>query len=93
LELHSSISGNQPKNKGDEKMKQKQVITGLIAVAILAIIVISGCTSIALTCEDQSRQKLDRCNADCGEGILSQVCKTGCTGEHNQRLEQCAEQR
>jgi hypothetical protein len=70
-------------------MNQKQVITGLIIVAIAVII---GYALITLTCENQSRQKLDQCNTDCGEGLLSELCKTGCTIEHNQRLGQCAKQ-
>ncbi|MBS3061718.1 MAG: hypothetical protein J4215_03995 [Candidatus Diapherotrites archaeon] len=70
-------------------MNQKRAITGLIVIAIAGIFLLSGCTSIALTCEDQSRQTLDKCNEDCGEGVLNAICKTGCTGEHNQRLEQC----
>jgi len=78
--------------QGDEKkMNQNKNFIGLIAIAIIGLVALSGCTSIALTCEDQSRQKLDTCNKDCGEGILSSVCKTSCTGEHNQRLEQCTQ--
>lgn len=74
-------------------MERKELLVGLIVLAAAGMIVLSGCTSVALTCEDQSRQQLDRCNTDCGEGILNSVCKSGCTAEHNQRLDQCAKQK
>jgi hypothetical protein len=68
--------------------KEKYLIGGII-IALIAMVFLSGCTSFAFTCEDQSREKLDTCNVDCGEGLLSELCKTNCTIEHNARLEQC----
>ena len=64
----------------------------LIVVLSMSLIALSGC-NYALSCEDQSREQLDRCNIDCGEGLGSEICKTNCTAEHNSRLSQCQEQR
>lgn len=66
---------------------------GKISILLLiAVITLSGCTVPGFTCEDRSRQQLDRCNTDCGLGIGSELCKTRCTNEHTARLEQCSEQ-
>lgn len=74
-------------------MDVKKYSIALFALAVFSVLVLSGCTSIALTCEDKSREQLNRCNTDCGEGILSEFCKTGCTGEHNARLAACSQNR
>lgn len=63
---------------------------GIAMLGIVALVLLNGCTGFAFTCEDQSRQKLNTCNIDCGEGVLSELCKTKCTMENNDRLNQCA---
>ena len=66
------------------------VFVGLIIIVTIATLaLLTGGTGFAFTCENQSRQKLDICNIDCGEGILSELCKTKCTIEHNERLGIC----
>lgn len=75
-------------------MKSNQIAFGVGMGALVCLMVLlGGCTSVALTCEDQSRDQLSKCNTDCGEGIASEFCKTGCTIAHNDRLEQCQETR
>jgi hypothetical protein len=68
--------------------QEKYLIIGVI-FAFVAVLLLSGCTSFAFICEEQSRQELNTCNIDCGEGILSEFCKTKCTIEHNARLDEC----
>jgi hypothetical protein len=87
------VSFNVQNGHRRDEMERTQLLTGLFILAISGVLLLSGCTSVALTCEDQSRQQLDRCNTDCGEGLGSELCKTGCTSAHNDRLEQCAQQR
>lgn len=67
----------------------------LFSLCIASLLLLSGCavTLPPFTCEDLSREQLQRCNIDCGEGLGSELCKTQCTGDHNRRLEQCAQQR
>lgn len=71
--------------------RQTIIIWATAILLVVVAVVLSGCTT-ALSCEDRSREQLARCNADCGEGVGSELCKTGCTNEHNQRLDQCREQ-
>ncbi|MFA6065048.1 MAG: hypothetical protein WCW44_02970 [archaeon] len=83
-------------------MENKEVFMGLgiagtgvlLGLAILVVIIgisfLTGSNGILHICEDQSREKLSACNIDCGEGIMSSLCKTNCTAEHNNRLELCA---
>ena len=70
--------------------------TGVLLVVVIfaAISVLSflnGGTGFALTCVDQSRQQLSNCNTDCGEGILSEFCKSKCTSENSERIDKCKE--
>ncbi len=70
-------------------MSQKKYLIGIALVGIIALALLNGCTGFAITCEDQSRQELSKCNIDCGEGILSEFCKTKCTQENNDRIDNC----
>ncbi|MFA5763890.1 MAG: hypothetical protein WC915_03680 [archaeon] len=81
-------------------MKDKELFMGLgvagtgILIGIVLIVVIVGISFITNgdvfnICKEQSRQELNTCNIDCGEGVLSGFCKSECTSEHNARLEQC----
>jgi hypothetical protein len=63
---------------------------GIAMLGIVSLALLSGCTGFAFICEEQSRQQLGTCNTDCGEGILSELCKSKCTIEHNDRLDKCA---
>ncbi|MBI4044986.1 MAG: hypothetical protein HY392_04730 [Candidatus Diapherotrites archaeon] len=72
--------------------KNSGKLIAFLALLIAATVVLSGCSVPGFTCEDRSRQQLERCNTDCGEGIGAELCKTACTGEHAERLEQCKEQ-
>jgi len=72
------------------KYLNKRYLVGMTLIGIVALTLLMGCTGFALTCEDQSRQKLANCNTDCGEGVLSEFCKSSCTAEHNARLDDCA---
>jgi hypothetical protein len=86
-------------------MENKEVFMGLgiagtgvllgiaIIVSIVGISFLTNGTDIFHICENQSREILNTCNTDCGEGILSSVCKTKCTIEHNERLEVCNEKK
>ncbi len=69
--------------------KEKYLVIGIVITG-LATFFLSGCTSFAFVCEEQSRQQLSICNTDCGEGVLSELCKSKCTIEHNIRLDKCA---
>lgn len=68
---------------------QKKYLLGVILIGMIAFTMVMGCTSIPFFCEEQSRQELEKCNIDCGEGIFSSVCKTNCTIEHNNRMDEC----
>lgn len=72
-------------------MKNISIALVFIAILVGSVVAFSGCT-LALSCEDRSRQQLERCNTDCGEGLGAALCKSTCTSEHNARLEQCKEQ-
>ena len=67
----------------------KKYLIGLVMLGLLALVLLNGCTGLGLTCEDQSRDKLSTCNIDCGEGVMSSVCKSSCTAAHNDRLDAC----
>jgi len=71
-------------------LDKKNYLIGIVMLGLIALALLNGCTSLAFTCEDQSREKLANCNIDCGEGVLSSICKSGCTEQHNNRLEACA---
>jgi len=68
---------------------QKKYAIGILLLGIVTLALLSGCTGFAFICEEQSRQKMATCNTDCGEGILSELCKTKCTIENNERINQC----
>jgi len=67
----------------------KNYLIGIVMLGLIALVLLNGCTGVALTCEDQSRDKLNTCNIDCGEGVMSSVCKSSCTEAHNNRLAAC----
>jgi len=71
-------------------LSEKNYLIGFVMLVLIALVLLNGCTNIAFTCEDQSREKLNDCNIDCGEGVLSSICKSSCTVQHNNRLEVCA---
>jgi hypothetical protein len=80
--------------KKDYFMGMGIVTTGVLLVLLIIVTIsvlafFTGGTGFAFICEEQSRQKLDTCNIDCGEGILSELCKTKCTIEHNERMDEC----
>ncbi|MFA6269075.1 MAG: hypothetical protein WCW13_04105 [archaeon] len=72
-------------------MKQPRYIIGIALLGLFVLALLNGCTSAVQICENESRQKLDTCNIDCGEGILSEFCKEKCTIEHKDRIDQCAQ--
>lgn len=75
-------------------MLNQKIATIVLLVAFVSTVAFAGCTSLpAITCEDKSREQLNRCNIDCGEGVGSSFCKSACTDEHQNRLELCAQTR
>ena len=73
----------------NEKQYTDVFFVASVVLIVTTFIFLSGCASIPLTCEDQSRATLDRCNQDCGEGFGATLCKTACTSSHQDRLQQC----
>lgn len=61
--------------KAGEKMKTKC----LIVLCIISLLLISGCSEISDPCKSQ----FEDCNYDCGDGILSSICKEKCTYQYN----------
>ena len=61
------------------KMKYKPIMAIVILVILLLSIgLMSGCTVI-----DPCERKYTNCVHDCGEGILSSICKEKCTYDRN----------
>ena len=63
----------------------------MIIVIILSVIAISGCTGAAIVdpCRGKCESRFNECNHRCGQGILSSVCKEGCTYDYNKCLSYC----
>ena len=63
------------------KSNLRIVVILLIAIVIVSsgIILVGGCTIL-----DPCERKYTSCVHDCGEGILSDLCKEKCTYDRNQ---------
>lgn|GEM_PF-3271305 len=57
----------------------KMMIILVLAILSLAIVLTSGCTVI-----DPCERNYTNCVHDCGEGILSGICKEKCTFDRNE---------
>ena len=63
-------------------MKYKQLmVIAISAILLLSIGLISGCTAIQQI--DPCEREYTNCVHDCGEGILSSICKEKCTYNRN----------
>ena len=56
----------------------------IIVCVLLAVLLVSGCSNVNLTIGDPCKIEFDECNYECGEGWLSELCKTRCTIEYNE---------
>ena len=63
----------------------------MLAVIILSVVAISGCTTGGLinTCRSSCDQQFERCNYNCGSGWFAGACKAGCTNDHSKCLSNC----
>jgi hypothetical protein len=52
-----------------------------IGFALVSVVSVSGCTNPFV---DPCQTEFEQCNYNCGEGIVSGICKEGCTMQFNQ---------
>lgn len=57
----------------------------ILGLVLLSALFVLGCISNPL---DKCQRDFDKCNHDCGEGILSSICKEKCTYNYNKCKEQ-----
>ena len=51
----------------------------LFIILLIGLLLVSGCSEIS----DPCKSKFEDCNYNCGDGILSSVCKEKCTYQYN----------
>lgn len=59
----------------------KKILAVILLISL--IIFVSGCVSEIEKQVDPCKRELEECNYECGEGILSSLCKEKCTYEYN----------
>lgn len=67
-------------------MNKLKTIIILCIFILLFSIIINGCTTIRQI--DPCEREYTKCVHECGEGILSSICKEKCTYERNDCQEQ-----
>lgn len=58
---------------------KKIIFVLIIGLLLMGLIFTTACSSINDPCQSQ----FDNCNHNCGEGILSSICKEKCTYDYN----------
>lgn len=66
-----------------KKMKLKLRPAGIMVIAVLAILIITTVLISSCTIIDPCERDYTNCVHDCGEGILSGICKEKCTYDRN----------
>ncbi len=56
--------------------------TIIISLIVLILFLVAGCSEITKV-SDPCKSAFENCNYNCGDGILSSVCKEKCTYQYN----------
>lgn len=57
-------------------------ISIILLILILSVVFISGCSAVTKVV-DPCKGEFDECNYNCGQGLLSSICKEKCTYEYS----------